>query len=119
MTTKELLAAYQKGQRKFYDLDIDGDLERADLSGASFEECFFMIDFTGANLQNSSFKSGNIKTCDFTNANLRNAHFEDLAIESAEWKGANIEGITIKNLYSYSYTLQKKDFLELYEDMNN
>ena len=115
MSIEELKEAYKKGIREFNDLDLEGDLSQVNLSGSKFMNCFFLVNFSKANLSHTIFKMGNIKTCDFREANLTGSHLEELAIEGTLWDGAKVDGIFVKNLYCYGSTLQKAEFLESIE----
>ena len=113
LTDKDILDQYKSGQRQFKDIDVDnGDLRDADLKEISFDNCFLVIDFRGANLRGAKFTNSNIKTCDFRRADLTNAHFENVAVDSADFAGAISEQTTFKDGYFHSATLQQTDFDE-------
>ncbi|KQN98944.1 pentapeptide repeat-containing protein [Paenibacillus sp. Leaf72] len=65
---KELLEA---GQKTFSGIEVEeGSLQNYNLSGCSFIECIFALDFSNASLKNSKFINSNLKTCNFTEADL-------------------------------------------------
>ena len=111
----ELLSRYQNGERSFVELDIEnGDLRGTKLADATFENCFLTVDFRGANLRNSKFINGNIKTCDFREADLTHAHFEELAVDSTRFKGAKTKGLVFKNNYVMGQQVNQQDFEEYF-----
>lgn len=115
---EELLSAYAGGQRKFdnWDFEEDGSVQRLDLTGIEFRNCFLFVDFRNANLTNSTFISCNIKTADFRGANLKNGLIKNCAVESTMFKGAEVENFRFEENYCYSGTTKFGDFDELFKD---
>ncbi len=110
MKLPELLLRYQNGQRHFTDLDLQGSLKGQDLSGAIFEKCFLLVDFSHCNLSNAQFLNGNVKYSDFRYANLTNSIFRRVAVEGTQFQGAQTEGLVFDENYCYSATLYQEDF---------
>ena len=67
-STQDLLTAYAEGERHFIDIDIQGSLKGASLSGVTFQTCFLLCDFDEANLEGARFENSNIKTLTFADA---------------------------------------------------
>ncbi len=108
---------YKLGQRYFYDLDIENEsFDGLNLEGIVFDRCSLYVSFRGANLKNSKFINGGIKTCDFREANLTNARFENLSIESAQFARSITENIYFDNNSSYSSLVTRSDFEEWIKD---
>jgi hypothetical protein len=106
-----VLEHYKNGQRRFEDLDMeDESFEGADLEGIIFDRCLLYVSFRGANLKNTQFLNGGIKTCDFREADLTNAHFENLSVEGAEFARASIENTFFDNNWAYGQTVTQADF---------
>ncbi len=114
---KTILEEYRNGKRYFHDLDLENEnFDDQDLQDIIFENCFLYSSFRRANLRNSKFINGNIKTCDFTEANLTNAYFENLAVEGAQFARANFEGIYFDNNWAYGQIVTKAHFDEFIKD---
>lgn len=117
-TAKEIIEAYNNGQRYFPDIEMeDENFDGQNLEGIIFERCFLYSSFQKANLKNSKFINGNIKTCDFTEADLTNAHFENVLVECVVLSGAKTEGIYFDNNWYYGHNLTQKDF-DKFKDEN-
>lgn len=113
LTDKEILDKFNNGQRSFKDIDIDdGVLRDADLQGISFDGCFLLVGFSGANLKGARFTNCNLKTCDFSGTDLTNAHFENNSVDSADFAGAKVMRTVFKDGYYHSAKLQQTDFEE-------
>ena len=110
-TTEDLLSAYSDGERHFIDIDIEGSLEGADLSGIIFQKCFLLCDFEGANLEGARFENSNIKTCTFRKANLKNAVITKCAVECIDCVGANIENTIFDGNYYMGSVMEQDDIL--------
>lgn len=110
-TTEDLLSAYSDGERHFIDIDIEGSLEGANLSGITFQKCFLLCDFQGANLEDARFENSNIKTCSFRNANLKNAVIIKCAVEDRDCVGANIENVLFEGNYYMGSIMEQDDLL--------
>ena len=113
MNSNELLTFISAGQKVFYDLDIEGNLINEDLSGLSFENCFFLVDFYGSDLTKTKFEHCNLKTCIFNYCLLEDAVFNSNSVEAADFKYTRFKNITFINNTSYGsqYTV------ELLEDL--
>lgn len=108
---QSVLNQYKLGQRYFYDLDIEIEsFEGQDLEGIIFDGCSLYVSFRGANLKNSTFINGGIKTCDFREANLTNARFENLCVESTQFARSITENIFFDNNSAYSQMVTRSDF---------
>lgn len=108
---ESILEKYRNGQRHFIDLDLENEsFDDQDLRDVVFENCFLYSSFRRANLRNSKFINGNIKTCDFREADLTNAHFENLAVESSQFARAKIDGIFFDNNWAYGQKVTRADF---------
>jgi len=104
LTSDELRAAYEFGEREFQGVDLSGaylwraclregdfrgakfedaDLSDADLSGANFEDA----DLSGAN-----FEDANLENSDLRNTDLRGANLAGAYLVGAKLEGANLEG---------------------------
>lgn len=112
---QEFLSLYNSGQRRFKGLNIEGDLSNQDLSGVSFEDCFITADFKYADLSNSQFIGGNIKTSDFRYSNLTNAEFMNLAVESTSFDWAKTEGLKFKGNFCYGQVVAESNFEKLFK----
>lgn len=114
---KTILEEYRNGKRYFFDLDLENEnFDDQVLQDIIFDNCFLYSSFRRANLTNSKFINGNIKTCDFTEANLTNAYFENLSVEGAQFARANIEGIYFDNNWAYGQVVTKAHFDEWIKD---
>jgi len=113
MTSEELLALLKSGKNEFYELDIEGIFINENLSNLFFEKCFFVADFSGANLTKTVFDGCNLKTCDFSYCNLEGSIFENNCLDATEFKFVQFKNITFKNNSAYGCEFTK----ELLEDM--
>lgn len=86
-----LLAAYQKGERNFTEVD----LENADLSTANLVE----INLKGANLKRANLVRVDLQCADLSEANLSNANLEEAKLDAANLKDA----ILIEANLNYAY----------------
>ena len=111
-STQDLLTAYAEGERHFIDIDIEGSLKGADLSGIIFQKCFLLCDFDGANLEGARFENSNIKTCTFRKANLKNAVITKCAVECIDCVGANIESVLFEGNYYMGSVMEEDDLLD-------
>jgi len=112
-----ILEQYKEGKRHFIDLDLENEnFDHQNLEGVIFEKCFLYSSFRGANLRNTKFINGNIKTCDFRDADLTNAHFENLAVEHVQFAGAKIDGIYFDNNFAYGHNVTRADFDDWLKD---
>lgn len=108
---ESILAQYRNGQRYFSDLDLEREnFDGQNLEGVVFENCFLYSSFRAANLRNSKFINGNIKTCDFREADLTNVHFENLAIEGAQFARSKVEGVCFNNNWAYGQKITQAEF---------
>lgn len=106
-----ILQQYQNGQRYFSDFHLMNEsFEKQDLQDAVFEDCTFYCSFREANLKNTRFVNGSIKTCDFRDADLTSAHFENLCIEGAQFARSKTDGIFFDNNSAYGQHVSKADF---------
>ena len=108
ISSAELLARYQTGQRVFRNLDVtdhDGAaLVGADLRGIDIEDCFIACDLTGADLRDARVNA-NVKTCNFSNADLRNADFRSSALCATCFGGSRMDGAQFEGAYFHSFEL--------------
>jgi uncharacterized protein YjbI with pentapeptide repeats len=112
LTCLEFFEAFEKGHRKFNDLEfeeLDG-FSNKDFSGVEFTGCFFALDFRNSNLSKSKFVRCNVKTSDFRQANLTNALMKNCSIESAMFEGAITDGFQFIENYCYGCVLDQEDF---------
>ena len=112
MTHLEFFEAFEKGQRKFDNLDLE-DLEGfsdKDFSGVEFENCFLNLDFRNSNLSNSKFIGCNVKCADFRQTDLTNALMENCSVESAMFKGAKTDGFQFIENYFCGNASEQEDF---------
>ena len=108
-----VLEKYQQGQRYFQDLNMENEsFEGQNLEDIVFEGCSLYISFRKANLRNSKFINGGIKTCDFREADLTNARFENVGIESSQFARAITINTYFDNNWSYGQKVTQKDFEE-------
>lgn len=106
-----VLNQYRQGQRHFVNLDMENEsFEGQNLEDIVFEDCSLYISFRKANLRNSKFLNGGIKTCDFREADLTNARFENVCIENAQFARAKTDGIYFDNNSSYGKNVTQADF---------
>ena len=113
-TAQEIIDAYNNGQRYFVDIEMeDENFDGQNLEGIIFEKCFLYSSFQRANLKNSKFINGNIKTCDFTEADLTNSHFENVLVECTIFNEAKTDGIYFNNNWYYGNQLTQSDFNKL------
>lgn len=114
---ENILEQYRNGQRHFTDLDLENEnFENQNLQDAVFDNCFLYSSFRGANLRNTRFINGNIKTCDFRDADLTNAHFENLSVENAQFARAKTKGIYFDNNWVHGQKVTIADFEEWIKD---
>lgn len=113
MTAEELLALIESGKNEFYELDIEGTFINDNLSNLYFEKCFFIADFSGANLTKTVFDGCNLKTCDFSYCNLEGSMFENNCLDATEFKFVQFKNMTFKNNSAYGCEFTK----ELLEDV--
>lgn len=108
---ESLVYAYQNGQRHFSGIDIEtGEtLKTTDLSGSTFEDCFFFLDSIGLILRNVSFQSCNLKTCSFKDSDLTNAKIHDCALESLSFDNCVMNDFSFENNSCYSFIVGQKD----------
>jgi uncharacterized protein YjbI with pentapeptide repeats len=112
MTCLEFFEAFEKGQRKFNDLDfeeLDGFSNR-DFSGVEFSGCFFALDFRNSNLSNAKFIGCNVKTTDYRQTNLTNALMKNCCIEGTMFEGAITDGFQFIENYFCGCVLDQEDF---------
>lgn len=108
---KELIEAYNNGQRAFFDvgIEIQESLEGIDLSNSSFQNCYFIIDFSHAILRNVSFNQCNLKYCNFKYTDLTNAAITHCSIEGLSLKNALLTNFSFDTNYCYSEIVGKDD----------
>ncbi len=86
-----LLAAYQKGERNFPNIDLENaDLSTANLTG---------INLKGANLKRANLVRVDFQCADLSEANLSNANLEESKLDAANLKNA----ILIESNLNYAY----------------
>ena len=108
-----VLEQYRLGQRHFENLDMENEsFEGQNLEDIVFEDCSLYVSFRKANLRNSKFLNGGIKTCDFREADLTNATFENVCIESAQFARSKTDGIYFNGNSSYGQNVTQADFDE-------
>ncbi|PND27630.1 pentapeptide repeat-containing protein [Sinorhizobium sp. M4_45] len=75
-------------QAQFKKVEFDG----AELPNSLFVEAPVMddVDFSGANLENASFRGSGILTADFSDANLQRAIFDNSTLCKVDFGGANL-----------------------------
>lgn len=113
MKTEEFMALAKSGQKEFVELDIEGSFVNEDLSNLSFEKCFIVADFTGANLSKSVFERCNLKTCIFNYCNLESTSFESNCLDAADFKFVQYNSLIFKNNSAYGCDFTK----EILEDI--
>lgn len=99
MDAKELLESYAKGRRDFtlHNLGML-DLQRADLSGASFHQSkLCKINMQGANLFNADFGRANLNEAVLKNANLARAYLSHADLGNANLRGADLSYAYLSN----------------------
>jgi uncharacterized protein YjbI with pentapeptide repeats len=107
MKASELLSQIEAGETRFAGLHIAGSLAGANLEGIIFDQCSFLVDFTGANLKGTKFLKGNIKRANFTDADLTKAFFEYMTIDAAIFRGAKASDVYFReNTYAGEYVSQ-------------
>lgn len=110
-----ILEKYKSGLRRFTDLEIENEsLANENLEGIIFENCMLYVDFKNANLRNSQFLNGHVKTSDFRNADLTGARFENQGLESTRFKGAKTDNLIFINNSCYSKENLNIDDFEKY-----
>ena len=82
-STQDLLTAYAEGERHFIDIDIEGSLKGASLSGITFQK-----------------------------ANLKNVVITKCAVECIDCVGANIESVLFEGNYYMGSVMQEDDLLD-------
>lgn len=115
LSVRELLDAYNKGERRFENIDVDEyqSMDGNMLCDAVFVNCFLScIDFSNSNLSNVTFKGCNLKCSQFDNAVLTNSTIENCLMEASSFKNAWISGMVFKENYHYGATINQDDFLE-------
>ncbi len=113
MTSEELLVLIESGKNKFYELDIEGTFINDNLSNLYFEKCFFIADFSGANLTKTVFDRCNLKTCNFSYCNLDNSVFENNCHDATEFEFVQFKNLTFENNSAYGCEFTQ----ELLQDM--
>jgi uncharacterized protein YjbI with pentapeptide repeats len=113
MKADEILALIKSGMNEFYELDIEGSFINKNLSSLYFERCFFVADFSGANLTKTVFDECNLKTCDFSYCGLNDSTFKNNCLDAAEFKFVQFNNLTFKNNSAYGCDFTK----DLLEDM--
>ncbi|MGG4141489.1 pentapeptide repeat-containing protein [Paenibacillus algorifonticola] len=104
---KELLEA---GQKTFSGIEVEeGSLQNYNLSGCTFVECSFALDFSKADLKNSKFINSNLKTCNFTEADLTESEWTGNMLCSAVFYKAKRDSIQFVGNYYHSVILEIKD----------
>ena len=112
MTHLEFFEAFEKGQKKFDNLDFENleGFSNKDFSGVEFEGCFFALDFRNSNLTNAKFIGCNVKTTDFRQANLTNALMKYCCVDGAMFKGAKTNGFQFVENYCQGTVSGQEDF---------
>lgn len=107
----KFMDAYQSGQRLFRDLEFENgeSFKGLNLSGSTFQNCWFAADFTDTDLRGCKFLNCNLKTSDFTGADLRNALIKECSLESTIFPGARTENLVFENNYCYGVIVQQED----------
>ncbi|WP_420869606.1 pentapeptide repeat-containing protein [Cohnella ginsengisoli] len=99
VTETEFINMLEKGQRVFNKICVEqGAFKGVDLSGLTFEECLFSVDFSDSKLENTKFINSNLKTCIFTDCILNKAVFVGNYLDGTNFSGAKVEGITFKTI---------------------
>ncbi|MEO0540481.1 MAG: serine/threonine-protein kinase [Cyanobacteria bacterium P01_A01_bin.105] len=92
VTAETLQLAYGKGHRDFSMQELVGvDLQRAELSGASFSG----TKFRRANLQQADFSNTNLGRADLSHAHLRNANLAGAYLGMANLEGSDLRGASL------------------------
>jgi uncharacterized protein YjbI with pentapeptide repeats len=109
---RQLLEAYENGQRYFeyVDLDLAEDLNDTMLSGAVFKLCCFNVSFLRADLSGCHFIDCDLKTADFRQSNLTNASIIGCTVESTRFADAIVTGFVFNHNSAYSQDTGQKDF---------
>ena len=112
-TVGQLIDAYKSGQRLFVELEFENNesFHGQNLSGSTFKNCWFIVDFTNSNLEDCIFIESNLKTSDFRNSNLKGATIKNCLVESTRWKGAAIDNLNFENNFHYGATVGQSDFV--------
>lgn len=116
-TVQEFITAYENGQRLFSGLEFENgeSFSGLDMSGIIFEECWFTVNFSRANLTGIKFLRCNLKTSDFSYANLTNARIIGCALEGVIFTGATIKGILVDHNSAFNLTVDLNNFSELFD----
>lgn len=103
ISSEELLARYQAGERVFHEAGIEDDgmspLEGANLSGIDLSKTMIVASFRSAILKNARMNDANLKTCDFSGADLRGADFSGSALCATTFAGARMDGAKFGGSY--------------------
>jgi Pentapeptide repeats (9 copies) len=96
MIRSKLVNAYNSGERHFEGQEWDfeqSNLDNVDLSGCTFQSCWFGCSMKNANLEGTKFLTCNLKNTDMTGANLKNSTIQDCSVEGLCLFETNHEGI--------------------------
>jgi hypothetical protein len=113
MTASDLIDLIKSGKTEFFQIDVEGTLINVNLSCLYFEECFFVVDFSGSNLSNTVFFQCNLKTCDFSYCNLDYSEFRDNCLDSTEFKFTQYTNLSFEGNSAYGGKFSK----EILEDI--
>ncbi|MFC3801983.1 pentapeptide repeat-containing protein [Cohnella sp. GCM10012308] len=114
VTETEFINMLKEGQRVFNRICVEqGAFKGFDLSGLTFEECLFSVDFSDSKFENTKFTNSNLKTCIFTDCILNKAVFVGNSLEGADFSGAKVEGITFKDNTFHSIMLTESHLAEM------
>lgn len=89
---------YRRGERRFHELELPegASFEGQDLSGAVFEQCWFMsVDFSNAVLCGTSLRGSHLKCCDFAGADLTGADLRESGIDGATFANACLNDVRL------------------------
>jgi serine/threonine protein kinase, bacterial len=99
ITPDEIKLGYLKGQRDFSMLAFTTlDLQRANLSGANFNQSkFAKANFQGADLSSANFGKADLSQAVFRNSRLSRAYFNYANLENADLRGADLSYACLSN----------------------
>ncbi|MFD2331662.1 pentapeptide repeat-containing protein [Cohnella sp. GCM10020058] len=114
VTETEFIKMLQKGQRVFNRICVEqGALKGFDISGLTFWECLFSVDFSDSQFKNTKFINSNLKTCIFTDCILNRAVFVGNSFDGTDFSGAKVEGITFKDNTFHAIMLTESHLAEM------
>jgi uncharacterized protein YjbI with pentapeptide repeats len=114
ITKTEFIDMLEKGRKVFNRICIEESTFKGfNLSGLTFEECLFAVDFSDSTFENTKFINSNLKTCIFTDCIFISAVFVGNSLDATDFSGAKVEGITFKDNTFHDTVLTESHLAEM------